>query len=138
MPEHVHLLVREPQQGALATAIQALKLSVVRRSAQRPFWQARYYDFNVYSADKVTEKLDYMHRNPVRRGLVERAEDWLWSSYRHYATCQPGTVEIESRWTAAQRGYELPAGFEVRRVAGLSVVASRVSKSRPGAPKCGG
>ena len=118
MPEHVHLLVREPQQGALATAIQALKLSVVRHSAQRPFWQARYYDFNVYSADKVTEKLDYMHRNPVKRGLVERPEDWLWSSYRHYATGQPGTVEIESRWTAAQRGYELPAGFEVRRVAG--------------------
>ena len=117
MPEHVHLLVSEPQQGALATAIQALKLSVARRSAERPFWQARYYDFNVYSADKVTEKLDYMHRNPVKRGLVERPEDWLWSSYRHYATGAPGVVEIESQWTAARRGYEFPVGFEVRRVA---------------------
>ena len=117
MPEHVHLLVSEPQQGALATAIQALKLSVARRSTQCPFWQARYYDFNVYSADKVTEKLDYMHRNPVNRGLIERPEDWLWSSYRHYATGATGTVEIESRWTAARRGYKLPAGFEVRRLA---------------------
>ena len=117
MPEHVHLLVSEPQQGTLATAIQALKLSVARRSAQRPFSQARYYDFNVYSAVKVTEKLDYMHRNPVNRGLVERPEDWLWSSYRHYATGARGTVEIESRWTAARRGYKLPAGFEVRRLA---------------------
>jgi putative transposase len=114
MPEHVHLLVSEPQRGLLSSAMQALKLSVVRRTAERPFWQARYYDFNVWSAEKVTEKLDYIHRNPVRRGLVARQEDWPWSSYRHYATGEIGKVEIESIWTAARRGYELPAGFEMK------------------------
>ena len=117
MPEHVHLLVGEPQRGDVSAAVHALKLSVSMRRAERPFWQARYYDFNVYSADKVTEKLDYMHRNQVKRGLVEQPEDWLWSSYRHHATGATGTVEIESRWTAARRGYEFPAGFEVRLVA---------------------
>jgi putative transposase len=118
MPEHVHLLVSEPQQGTLATAVQALKLSVVRRRSERPFWQERYYDFNVHSAGKVTEKLDYIHRNPVKRGLVELPEDWLWSSYRHYSTGERGVVEIESSWTAARRGYEFPEGFEVGRTAG--------------------
>jgi hypothetical protein len=46
------------------------------------------------------EKLKYMHRNPVCRGLVEKPEDWPWSSFRHYATGQEGTVEIESGWTS--------------------------------------
>jgi len=72
------------------------------------FWQRRYYDFNVWSEEKRVEKLRYMHRNPVTRGLVTKPEDWLWSSYRHYATGQTGVVEIESQWTAFRRGNQLP------------------------------
>jgi hypothetical protein len=68
-----------------------------------PFWQPRYYDFNVWSEDKRVEKLRYIHRNPVRRGLVERPEDWPWSSFRHYATGVEEVVEIESQWTARKR-----------------------------------
>ncbi len=105
MPEHVHLLVSEPAVGRLSTALQALKISVSRRNRERPFWQARYFDFNVHSAHKTTEKLRYLHRNPVRRGLVSRPEDWAWSSYRHYAFGVEGKVEIESYRTAARRGY---------------------------------
>jgi putative transposase len=48
MPEHVHLLLSEPSHSSLATAIQALKISVSRLSTERPFWQRRYYDFNVH------------------------------------------------------------------------------------------
>jgi putative transposase len=44
-----------------------------------------------------------MHRNPVRRGLAAKPEDWPWSSFRHYATGAEGTVEIESFWTAYKR-----------------------------------
>ena len=108
MPEHVHLLVGEPLTGTLAVAIQALKLSVAKRRAERPFWQARYYDFNVHNEEKRVEKLRYMHRNPVVRGLAAKPEDWPWSSFRHYATGHEGTVEIESQWTAARRGHQLP------------------------------
>ena len=84
MPEHVHLLVNEPRRVLLSKAIQALKLSVSVRSRERPFWQAHYYDFNVHNEIKRVEKLRYIHRNPVRRGLVEKPEDWQWSSFRHY------------------------------------------------------
>lgn len=118
MPEHVHLLVSEPQRDPLARAIQALKLSVSVRSSERPFWQPRYYDFNVRTAEKTTEKLRYMHRNPVTRGLVAKPEDWTWSSYRHYATGVAGAVEIESIWTASRRGYQLPEGFEMKKAVG--------------------
>ena len=84
MPEHVHLLVSEPRVGSLATAIQALKLSVAVQSVQRPFWLTRYYDFNVFSEGKRVEKLHYMHENPVCRGLVGEPGEWRWSSYRHF------------------------------------------------------
>ena len=56
MPEHVHLLLGEPVRAILAQAIQALKLSVAVRRVERPFWQARYYDFNVHSPKKTSEK----------------------------------------------------------------------------------
>ena len=108
MPEHVHLLVGEPQRALLSKAIQALKLSVSLRSRERPFWQAHYYDFNVSTHKKFLEKLRYIHRNPVKRGLVEKPEDWPWSSFRHYATGAEGTLEIESQWTAFLRGNQLP------------------------------
>jgi len=71
------------------------------------FWQRRFYDFNVRSRRKMTEKLKYIHRNPVVRGLVDRPEDWPWSSFRHYATAEIGPVEIESEWTALRREREV-------------------------------
>ena len=104
MPEHVHLLLSEPERGTLAAALQAVKQSVARRMiAERPhFWQVRYYDFNVWSEKKRVEKLRYIHRNPVRRGLVEKPEDWPWSSFRQYATGEGGVVGVESWWTRKQ------------------------------------
>ncbi len=105
MPEHVHLLVSEPERATLARALQALKQSVSRRliAGHPHFWQARYYDFNVCRQKKRVEKLRYLHRNPVKRGLVEKPEDWVWSSFRHYATGVEGVVEIESEWTGRRR-----------------------------------
>ena len=101
----------EPERGTLASAVQAIKQSVSRRliAGRDHFWQARYYDFNVFTAKKRIEKLKYIHRNPVKRGLVERPEDWAWSSFSHYATGVPGIVEIESPWTAYYRDTKGPA-----------------------------
>ena len=103
MPEHVHLLVSEPKQKTLSVALQALKLSVSRRLSPRPFWQRRFYDFNVFSDRKRIEKRRYIHRNPFSRGLVVHPKDWRWSSYRHWAYGEQGQVEIESTWTYAKR-----------------------------------
>ena len=87
---------------------------------QSSFWLTRYHDFNVFSTRKREEKLTYIHQNPVSRGLVEKAEDWRWSSFRHYALGEVGTVEIESELTALRRER---AGVE-----------TQVSEARPGAP----
>ncbi len=101
MPEHVHLLVSEPERGTLRAALQILKQTTARKLRPgAPFWYSRYYDFNVWTDRKRIEKLRYMHRNPVKRGLVQNPEDWAWSSFVHYATGVEGTVEIASQWTA--------------------------------------
>src|ERR1700730_9773384 len=73
----------------------------------RRFWQRRYYDFNVYSAQKIREKLDYIHTNPVKRKLVMHPKDWPWSSWAFYATGEQGVVKVE------------PTGEERRRKGSL-------------------
>jgi putative transposase len=105
MPEHVHLLVSEPEKGTLAEALKSLKQGVSRRliGGGEHFWQKRYYDHNVRNYDKFREKLRYIHRNPVQRGLCAEPGDWSWTSFRHYATGCEGRVEIESEWTANRR-----------------------------------
>ena len=105
MPEHVHLLLREPQRDTLADALKSLKQGVSRRliGEAEHFWQKRYYDFNIRNYPQLVEKLRYIHRNPVKAGLCERPEDWESSSFRHYATGCEGRVEVESEWTARKR-----------------------------------
>jgi len=121
MPEHVHLLVSEPRRSSLSVVLQVLKQQTSRKLkglGQIQFWQRRYYDFNIWSEEKRVEKLRYMHRNPVARGLVEKPEQWAWSSFRHYATGLAGTVEIESQWTAFTRGNLLPEHLRYAEKAG--------------------
>jgi hypothetical protein len=77
------------------------------------FWQSRFYDFNMWDQQKEVEKLKYMHRNPVVRGLVASPEDWQWSSYRSYAYGEAGLVRIND-WTGGRRkfGGALVEGWE--------------------------
>jgi len=106
MPKHVHLLLSEPERDTLAGALKSLKQGVARRLIAigcDHFWQKRYYDFNVRNHRQFAEKLDYIHANPVKRGLCTDPSRWPWSSFIHYATGSEGIVEIESEWTANRR-----------------------------------
>ena len=116
MPEHVHLLINEPPGIVLAQFLKAFKQIASRklRGQREKFWQDRYYDSNVYGEKARGEVIRYIHRNPVKRGLVEKPEDWPWSSFRHYAMGVQGTVEIESQWTAFGRGNQLPQGVRLQ------------------------
>ena len=94
MPEHFHLLIGEAQKHTPSIILQSLKQRVPRalqRESQAgvigqsiEFWMPRFYDFNVWSQEKISEKLEYMHNNPVKRGLVSHPKDWVWSSYSFY------------------------------------------------------
>jgi len=94
MPNHVHLLISEPETSPLSLAIQILKQRFSRTRTEDHVWEPRYYDFNVFTQRKRIEKLRYMHRNPVKAGLAENPEDWPWSSYRAYAHNEPHPTQI--------------------------------------------
>jgi len=116
MPEHFHLLITEPEVGTPSTVMQVLKQRTAHallpkrkrvdprqqvlfeETPRLPFWQARFYDFNVWTSKKRIEKLRYMHRNPVKRGLVGSPEQWRWSSYRFYSLGEPGLVRVNEGW----------------------------------------
>ena len=112
MPDHVHAILWFPEAGSLSQFIQVWKsrsgrqlkkfvrgqLQEYAKSVDRkdPFWQAKYYPFNLCSEKKAREKLEYMHLNPVRAGLVEEAFDWQWSSARYYE--QGKSVGVPLGW----------------------------------------
>jgi putative transposase len=117
MPEHIHLLLTEPEVANPSTIMQVLKQRTARallpkskrrdsrqrnlfaaEPPRRAFWQARFYDFNVWATKKHVEKLRYMHRNPVKRGLVESPEQWRWSIYRFYLLQEAGPVGVNEGW----------------------------------------
>jgi len=95
MPTHIHLLVSESQSVLLSTAMQVLKQRFSRtRVLKEHVWEQRYYDFNVFSSQKLIEKLEYIHMNPVNAGLVNMPADWQWSSYRAHFHGEAGPVSV--------------------------------------------
>ncbi len=126
MPEHIHLLISEPDRGTPSTVMQVLKQRFARcvsgewRKRRKPtqtklwqepleaghIWQSRFYDFVVRSEAKRIEKLRYIHNNPVKRGLVLEPGQWQWSSFRWYANGERGTVLVNEQRTAEMKRRE--------------------------------
>ena len=113
MPEHFHLLLKPQSAESTPVVIKELKeetarriLKALRENQQYPWcqkmlarlrlpptvhdeshfrlWNRRFHPFDVYSEEKRREKLNYMHNNPVKRGLVSSPGDWPWSNWRFY------------------------------------------------------
>jgi len=116
MPEHVHLLISEPERGDPSVVMQVLKQRFVCKLLRRTrklegiesldagtVCQRRFYDFVVWTERKRIEKLRYIHRNPVTRGLVAAPEEWRWSSYRHYTLEERGPVLVNEARPAVVR-----------------------------------
>ncbi len=111
MPDHVHAVLWFPKTGQLSGFMHEWKrrssLNIrqwYREDADHyaqsfgegdRFWQPKYYSFEIYSRQKLEEKLTYMHHNPVRAGLAKRATDWRWSSARWYEWRRSVGVPIE-------------------------------------------
>jgi putative transposase len=112
MPDHVHSLVWLPRNESLPRFMKQWKQRSSRNirkfalpllpsysalmKPDDPFWQRKYYAFQIYSRQKLEEKLNYIHLNPVRAGLVDRAAEWRWSSARHYEDGR--TVGVPITW----------------------------------------
>jgi putative transposase len=119
MPEHVHLLIRPRRSDYRVSSILAgikkpvgslaiqyvresapkflVKLRVVNRNrTYQHFWQpGPGQDHNVWEPETIHKIIEYIHLNPVRRGLVTRAEDWLWSSAIDWAGGESRLIRVD-------------------------------------------
>jgi putative transposase len=115
MPDHVHLLIYPKAQGySIAKILFSIKQPIARKAipylrknhpdrlkhfatgqknAPYRFWKpGGGYDRNITSIEILSQVVDYIHRNPIRQGLVTKPEEWFWSSYNEWA--KPGTGPI--------------------------------------------
>ena len=102
MPDHVHLFVSGPHEFRLKQWGRMLKLVLARATSTRralrgsaptssafvEIWERGFFDHVIRNAESYAQKWEYVRQNPVRAGLVERAEDWPYQGeiveiYRH-------------------------------------------------------
>ena len=107
MPDHVHLILHPPEGIKLGILIGQLKGKssreiirvrddvLTRTNGQPAIWQRRCYDHNCRTIEKVIEKINYCHMNPVKNGLVPIARDYIWSSCRWYEGYNDAIIEVD-------------------------------------------
>ena len=90
MPDHWHALIGVEHPLVISRAVQDVKWISARRINRHrgtagAVWQHQFWDRFVRHEKEFTERLEYMHLNPVNKGLVSRPQEWKWSSYGNYA-----------------------------------------------------
>lgn len=121
MPEHVHLVIWPRfEEYSISDILRDIKRPVAREAIgfvrehvpeylermrdARPngkvahrFWQRRGgYDRNLLQPALIRSQIDYVHANPVRRGLADLPDGWYWSSSRHYSGSGPVPLAVDS------------------------------------------
>lgn len=99
MPNHIHLLWYVPKAEILSKAMQGIMLSYTRFHHAKykqvgHLWQGRFKNMIVGKERYAMHLGGYIEKNPVRAGLVQKLEDWPWSSYEFYSTGQPLDILI--------------------------------------------
>jgi putative transposase len=89
LPDHWHAILFPRFPLSISRVMESIKVgSTPRINAGRKesglLWQPRFFDRALRSVKEYYEKVEYIHLNPVRAGLVKRAEDWAWSSVQDY------------------------------------------------------
>lgn len=123
MPDHLHLMLWPQGEKMLDvimrdykkfTAVRIIRQAEVEgrtdllsefvaagqstRRSQNKVWQDSYWDKNIFSERFLRQRLNYIHRNLVRAGLVKNAEEYPYSSYRNYALDDHSIIEMDGGW----------------------------------------
>jgi putative transposase len=124
MPDHIHLLISPTVEKAVTDFMRDFRRSTSGRitrqakvegktdwirkfeeagteteRAEHKVWQDSFWEQSIYTEDFLKRKLDYIHLNPVRVGLVEVAVDYPYSSYRNYFLGDNQLIEIDNQWS---------------------------------------
>ena len=89
LPDHWHAIIGPRFPVTISTVMESIKVSSTRlinrtRGGRGVFWQGRFFDRALRTVKEYNEKVEYIHLNPVKAGLVKRPEDWPWSSVHDY------------------------------------------------------
>ncbi len=100
MPNHFHLVLWPRHDGDISRWVHWLLTTQVRRYQKHyhssgHVWQGRFKSFPIQEDDHLRAVLRYVERNPLRAGLVERAEDWGWSSLHALSTDSSGPIRLD-------------------------------------------
>ena len=100
MPNHFHLVLWPRHDGDISRWVHWLLTTHVRRYQKHyhssgHVWQGRFKSFPIQEDDHLRVVLRYVERNPLRAGLVERAEDWGWSSLHALSTDSSGPIRLD-------------------------------------------
>lgn len=123
MPDHVHLMLWPQSEAALCDFMRDFKTFTSKRiirqanveqkqdwiihfrqsgqetgRSENKVWQDSYWDINLFSVKFLRQKLNYIHRNPLRSKLVDNPEEYPYSSFRNYAFDEEWFIEIDRGW----------------------------------------
>jgi hypothetical protein len=103
-----HAIIYPPYPLTISRVFQTVKVSSMisinfGRGEAGELWQGRFFDRALRTVKEYMETLEYIHLNPVRRGLVKRAEDWRWSSVHEYAGWRRAQLCVSASSAACSR-----------------------------------
>ncbi len=84
MPDHVHVVLRPIGHLTLPRWVRRFKTFVAHALEQGPIWMRDYWSEYLWDDEMIAQKIEYIHRNPIRRGLVNEVGDYPWSSIADY------------------------------------------------------
>jgi len=114
MPSHVHAVLGFKQYELVSKFMQSFKIlsskrlklmlspdlrSRFERDGKYTFWMPRYDELVITTEKQLRVKLDYIHNNPARAWLVQKPEDWLYSSADDWLRDKQGLVPIDKHFS---------------------------------------
>jgi len=97
MPEHIHFIIKPENINELSKIIKSIKYNFskslpksnnlsdsLHKRKEKGIWQRRFYDHIIRKEDDLYRHLDYIHYNPIKHGIVQKAKDWDFSSFNKF------------------------------------------------------
>jgi REP element-mobilizing transposase RayT len=124
MPNHFHLIIKKNNNSDISKIVANLKritskeiteylycnrflelLGQLKRGAQKEpqhckIWKPRFDCFVINNEETLVQKIEYVHYNPVKAGLVDKPEKWPYSSARNYAGNCSSFVDVDVNWNS--------------------------------------
>jgi putative transposase len=132
MPDHFHL-ISNPRDGRIKEFVGALKSlsakSIVSACKRFEFqtsadghrvWQESFKALPLWSGWMIWQKINYIHANPLKAGLVKSAKDYPWSSFKSFYSQGDEPIPVDHEWAWPEDAEKLSKAVKLLSKAGAS------------------